>query len=50
MKEKFLKGPFKALGIIALAVAMMVYGYGNGEARVVLEKAIRICLECIGIG
>lgn len=50
MKEKFLKGPFMALGIVALAVVMMIYGYGNGEAKVVLEKAIRICLECIGIG
>ncbi len=50
MKEKFLRGPFKTLGIIALAVVMMVYGYGNGEAKVVLEKTIRICMECIGIG
>lgn len=50
MKEKFLKGPYKALGILALAIAMMVYGYESGEAKVVLEKAIRICLECIGIG
>ena len=41
MKEKFLKGPFKALGILALAVVMMIYGYGNGEAKVVLEKAIK---------
>lgn len=50
MKEKFLKGPFMALCIVALAVVMMVYGYKSGEAKVVLEKAIRICLECIGIG
>lgn len=50
MKEKFLKGPYKALGILALAIAMMLYGYKGGEAKVVLEKAIRICLECIGIG
>lgn len=29
---------------------MTYHGYNNGEAKVVLEKAVRICLECIGIG
>nr|WP_268802066.1 CD1871A family CXXC motif-containing protein [Peptoniphilus asaccharolyticus] len=28
----------------------MYYGHSNGETKVVLEKAIRICMECIGIG
>ena len=26
------------------------YGHSNGETKVVLDKAIRICMECIGIG
>ncbi|MFQ9919908.1 CD1871A family CXXC motif-containing protein [Faecalibacillus intestinalis] len=26
------------------------YGYSHGATRVELEKAIRICLECVGIG
>ncbi|WP_370805617.1 CD1871A family CXXC motif-containing protein [Faecalibacillus intestinalis] len=29
---------------------MTYYGYGHGATRVELEKAIRICLECVGIG
>jgi len=29
---------------------MIYYGYNNGEVKVVLDKAIRICMECIGIG
>lgn len=38
---------------IALALvgaAMMAYGIARGEMQVVMQKAINICLECIGIG
>ena len=31
-------------------VAMMAFGVYRGEIDVVLIKAIKICLECIGIG
>ena len=34
----------------ALGVGMMVFGIYRGEMALVLAKAIRICLECIGIG
>jgi len=37
-------------GLLVTFVAMVVIGYLQGEARIVLEKGIRICLECIGIG
>ncbi|WP_283608268.1 CD1871A family CXXC motif-containing protein [Faecalispora anaeroviscerum] len=37
-------------GIVAAAVAMMGIGLWNGENHTVLVKAVRICLECIGIG
>ncbi|MDO4944914.1 MAG: CD1871A family CXXC motif-containing protein [Ruminococcus sp.] len=34
----------------ALGLVMMGYGIQRGEMATVLTKAIRICLECIGIG
>lgn len=45
-------GLLQAFGIVAAVcgVAMMVYGAFRGEVDVVLQKAVNICLECIGIG
>lgn len=50
MKDKILKSRVTSFVIIAISIGMIYYGYNNGEAKVVLEKAIRICMECIGIG
>lgn len=37
-------------GILILAgIAFILLGVGRGEAAVVLRKAVRICLECIGV-
>ena len=36
--------------VTVLGLGMMIYGALRGEAGVVLAKAMRICLECIGIG
>jgi hypothetical protein len=33
-----------------ICLALMVAGLAMGEFRAVLEKAITICLNCIGIG
>ena len=33
-----------------LGLAVMGYGIYRGETPVVLEKAINICMECIGLG
>lgn len=42
----------KAIPFVFLAVAVVMIGVGilRGEHLVVLQKAVNICLECIGIG
>lgn len=36
--------------LFVAAVVMIIVGVANGENGTVLQKAINICLECIGIG
>ena len=36
--------------LLIAGVSMMSYGAVRGEATVVLSKAIKLCLECVGIG
>ncbi len=40
----------RALGLILGGLVLMGAGLARGEAGAVLLKAVRICLECIGIG
>ena len=35
---------------LCIGFLMMTLGIARGEHHTVLEKAIKICLECIGIG
>ena len=36
--------------LLAAGVIMVLFGVLRGEAGIVLAKAIRLCLECVGIG
>jgi len=36
--------------LLVLAVAGIVAGAMSGEVRIVVTKAVNVCLECIGIG
>ena len=36
--------------LIIIAVVMIVFGVMHGEVSIALRKAIKICLECIGLG
>ena len=38
------------LCVALLAVGYLVYGMRRGEVALVLKKAVRICMECIGLG
>ena len=40
----------KRLLLLLVAVGSMFFGIWRGEAALVFQKAIRICMECIGLG
>lgn len=43
--EQFLPWLFVAAGIGCMALGAL-----RGEVRILFEKAVNICLECVGIG
>ena len=42
--------PVVQVALLIVGIAMVCFGVMHGEADAVLAKAIRLCLECIGIG
>jgi len=49
-KQKLFGTPWVSFAILLLAGVFVAFGIFRGEMAVVLQKAINICLECIGIG
>lgn len=47
---KFFSSRCSGIVIAVLGIAMMVFGIFRGEMEVVFTKAVKICLECVGIG
>ena len=39
-----------ALAAIAAAALLILAGIADGQPAAVMAKAVRICLECVGIG
>ncbi|MEG0292124.1 MAG: CD1871A family CXXC motif-containing protein [Anaerovoracaceae bacterium] len=51
MKTKiFIKSNWLTLVFLTLGTAFLVLGIVRKEYIIVMEKAINICLECVGIG
>ncbi len=36
--------------LLFAGILMICFGIWRGEAEIVLSKAIRLCMECVGIG
>ncbi|NLU51036.1 MAG: thioredoxin [Syntrophomonadaceae bacterium] len=42
----------RRLSFVLILTGLLMFGLGlmRGEALLVMQKAVRICLECIGLG
>ena len=50
MKMSHAKKTTVQVTLLAASIAMLCFGAWRGEAATVLSKAIKLCLECVGIG
>lgn len=45
-----MKRNFPVCILIAAAAVLIIIGIAQGQPEQVLSKAIRVCMECVGIG
>ncbi len=45
-----MKRHLPAVAVFCLGAVLLTLGIVRGEAQTVLQKAVIICMECIGIG
>ena len=50
MRKQLSKKATAQVLLLLLSAAFLVYGASRGEAGVALNKAVKLCLECVGIG
>ena len=48
--SRFVRSRRSGISFAAAGLLMMAFGIFRGEMAVVFEKAVNICLECVGIG
>lgn len=48
--SKLLQKNFFKISLLIIATAFIAIGISRGENTLVLQKAVRICMECIGLG
>ena len=50
IKMSYRKKAAAQVALLLTGAAMLCFGVWRGEAATVLSKAIKLCLECVGIG